>query len=174
MNSNHFSHPKHPIQWQGLLLLGLMLAGILGCGSGNSARTAIKDANRTNMQKLANLYSMYQVQHKFKGPASEEVFREFIGQLDESTKSSMGVDSGNLDKLFISERDREPFQIRYGVSSGPRGSKEPVVFELTGKRGQRMVGFLNMVQREVESEEYQRLWEGDAQVPESNQREPRR
>jgi hypothetical protein len=156
------------------LLIGLLLPGFTGCGSGNTPQAALRDANRTNMQKLANLYSMYQVQHQFKGPPSEEVFREFIGQLDEGTQSKMGVDSRGLDKLFISERDREPFLIRYGVPSGPRGSKEPVVFELTGKRGQRMVGFLNMVQREVDPEEYQQLWRAEAKAPSSNDRDHRR
>jgi len=171
-------HPVHAVSWyQGVALVvaGIALLSAAGCWSGSSPQSAMRDANRTNLQKLANLYSMFQVQHQFKGPASEEAFREFIGQLDTSVHSTMGIDAASLDKLFVSERDREPFKIRYGVPSGPRGSKEPVVFEATGRRGQRMVGFLNMVQREVDASEYDLLWQSEAKpAPKIDVREPGR
>ncbi len=44
--------------------------------------------------------------------------------------------------------------------SGPHGSAEPAVFEATGSNGKRMVGFLNMVQKEVDAADYDTLWAG--------------
>ena len=40
------------------------------------------------------------------------------------------------------------------------GCSEPVIFEAEGADGKRMVGFLNMEQREVDEAEYNDLWAG--------------
>jgi hypothetical protein len=137
------------------LLVGLFC---LGCSSGSTPEAALRNANRTNIQRLANFYSMYQVQNQFRGPADESTFKSFLAGVSSDVMESMGVKAADLEKLFINERDNEPFLIKYGVASSPRGSKEPVVFEAKGKGGKRMVGFLNMVQREVEDQEYEQLW----------------
>ncbi len=141
-----------------LAMLLIVLVGAVGCSSSSSSDAAIRSVNNTNLQRLANLYSMHQFKNQFKGPADEAMFREYLAGPDPTkVLESMGVAAGGLDKLFISERDGEPFKIRYGVISGPRGSTEAVIFESKGKLGKRMVGFLNMVQREVEDQEYESL-----------------
>ena len=43
------------------------------------------------------------------------------------------------------------------------GSSEPVIFEAVGVDAKRMVGFLNMEQREVDEAEYRSLWSGTTQ-----------
>lgn len=141
-----------------LAVLLMVMVGAVGCSSSSSSDAAIKSVNNTNIQRLANLYSMHQFKNQFKGPADEAMFREYLAGPDPTkVLETMGVEKGGLDKLFISERDGEPFKIRYGVISGPRGSTEAVIFESKGRLGKRMVGFLNMVQREVEDQEYESL-----------------
>ncbi|MEN0110145.1 MAG: hypothetical protein AAF805_05440, partial [Planctomycetota bacterium] len=76
----------------------------------------------------------------------------------------IGVDAASIDGLFVSERDGQPFNIRFGVRGSAMGSKEPVVFEAEGEDGRRMVGFLNMTSKEVESPEYDRLWDQGARA----------
>ncbi len=151
---NRFRSWKSFILVVGLLSLSLSLGG---CG-GYTPESALRDANRTNIQRLANLYTQYQFSNKFKGPADEATFREFIQGPGRESLEKMGITLTSVDDLFINERDGEPFNIRYGVPTSTRGSKEPVIFESEGKGGKRMVAFLNMVQREVDAAEYDQLW----------------
>ena len=154
-----------------LCLSGLSVLSFIGCG-GVSVESSIGKSNATNMQRLGNMYQMFQFKHKFRGPEDEAEFKEFIKSVDSTILEPRGIDPNDLDSLFICERDNEPFQIRYGVATSPRGSTEAVIFENTGNGGPRMVGFLNMVQREVEAEEYNRLLNAkppkDVQPPKPN------
>ncbi len=140
----------------GFFWTGLLLVCLLGCG-GLTPDSAISASNKSNIQRLANMYQMFQFKNKFRGPEDEAEFKEFIKNVDLSILEPRGIDPNNVDALFICERDNEPFKIRYGVPTGTRGSTEAVIFENTGDGGPRMVAFLNMVQREVEAEEYNQL-----------------
>ena len=140
-----------------VVLIVLVLAAMTGCGSGNNPDDAVANANQTNMQRLSNLYVMYQMKNQFKGPKDEAAFKAFLAKTNGESLDVMGIDPNAIDDLFVCERDGERFVIRYGVPTSTRGSKEPVVFQKTGSDGKRMVGFLNMVQREVENEEYDSL-----------------
>lgn len=131
----------------------------MGC-SGTTPNSAVAGANKTNIARLTNLYGLYQSHHKLKGPKDEASFKAYLSSLKPELFESIGVDPNAIEELFISENDGEPFNIRYSVMSTTRGSKEPVVFEKTGSSGKRMVGFLNMVQREVDNDEYDRLLNG--------------
>ena len=147
----------------GLVLLFLIC--LSGCGSGNSPEASVRKANKTNSQRLSNLYAYYQLKNKLRGPKDEAAFKKFLNGPGSSVLEKIGVKPGEVDAMFVSERDGEPFQIRFGVPTGPRGSQEAVVFETTGKNGKRMVGFLNMVQREVEDAEYETLWNAKVKAP---------
>jgi hypothetical protein len=142
------------ISFAGLSLLSLIC--LAGCG-GATPDSATSKSNKTNIQRLGNMYQMFQFKHKFRGPEDEAEFKEFLKGVAPSILEPRGIDPNDIDSLFICERDNEPFQIRYGVPTGARGSTEAVIFENTGNGGPRMVGFLNMVQREVEAEEYNQL-----------------
>jgi hypothetical protein len=111
---------------------------------------------------LATLYSFFHIQNRYKGPKSEEQLREFIETQDASRLKRGGIDATKLDELFVSERDGEPFVVRYGVNTVIRGPSLPVVFESTGVDGTRQVGFCNGLMKEVDEEEYDRLMAGEA------------
>ena len=141
----------------GFLITSLLLAA--GCGS-ESASDMIRRANKTNSKKLANLYMMYQANHSWSGPKDEAAFKEYIKSADKSILEEMGVDPAQVDELFVSERDNEPFKIRYGISGG-MGKSDPVIFETTGKSGSWIVGFTAMREEEVTSQDvYNEMWEG--------------
>jgi hypothetical protein len=155
-----------------VLLLGVLLSGTLvGCSSHTDPDSAIAKVNTTNLQRLANLYFTFQSQHEWHGPADEAEFKKFLRECNPRKLTRIGVDPNDLDKLFVNERDGQPFKIRYGVPGSAMGSSAPVIFEATGDGKGRLVGFLDMQQREVDESEYQSLW--SAKVDQTPHREVR-
>jgi hypothetical protein len=139
-----------------------LLAGVFltGCGKSTDPDSAIAAANQQNIQRLANLYFAYQMKHEWHGPPDEPAFKQFLRAYSPAKLTRIGIDPHAIDELFVSERDGQPFKIRYGVRGSAMGSSEPVIFEADGVDGRRNVGFLNMVQREVDDAEYNDLWAG--------------
>lgn len=143
------------------ICIGALLAVFAtGCNSGNNPASALADANKSNLQRLANLYLAFQSEHDWRGPTDETEFKTFLRSIDPAKLERIGIDPNNLDAIFISERDGQPFAIRYGVRGSVMGSAEPVIFEAAGDGDQRLVGFLNMTQREVDPTEYDSLKSG--------------
>jgi len=140
-----------------VLTMAVMLPG---CGSGNSAKSMIADANDSNVKRLATMYSFFHLKNNFKGPKDEAALRSFIEAQDVRRLSLADIDPTKLDELFVSERDSEPFVIRYGIDTYIRGPAVPVVFEATGFEGKRQVGFCNGSMQEVDSDEYNDLLAG--------------
>lgn len=139
-----------------ILLVATLL--VIGCGRGPSMDSLIADANKSNLQRLSNLYTFYQAKHNWIGPADEAAFRKFILELDSVTLTRMGIDSSAIDELFKSDRDGLPFNIKYGVQGSMRGVVAPIVFEQAGVDGMRMVAFTAAPAREVDDAEYDRLF----------------
>ena len=138
---------------------GCVVAGLfVGCSSGSDPDSAIASVNKTNIQRLANLYPTYQSLHEWHGPADEVQFKTFLHGFNAHMLSRIGVDPNAPDQLFVSERDGQPFKIRYGVQGSSMGSSAPVIFESVGGGKGRLVGFLDMQQREVDESEYNSLW----------------
>ncbi len=138
----------------------LIVSAITGCNSGVNPDDAISAVNSSNIQRVTNLYLAYQAQNNWVGPEDELKFKDFIRSLSEVQLTRIGVNPGQLDKLFTSDRDGQPFKIRYKVVGDVMGSTEPVVFEAEGSGGKRMVGILNMTQREVDNAEADALFAG--------------
>jgi hypothetical protein len=154
----HFTCRSFPATLLACLLLTMSLFS--GCGNSGAGDAAIRNANQTNIQRLTNLYSRFQLSRGGKGPANETEFRKYIGELDSQTLSNIGVEAANLDKLFKSERDNQAFSVRYAVAGNTRGSNDAIVFESEGKEGKRQVGFTSLAIREVDSSEYDQLKAG--------------
>ena len=147
-----------PIAW--LVLLTPIAVG--GCGSDSdelSSPTAIR------MKGLANLFMDSAVSGNGKGPASEQEFKKHLLRLPVHVLVPNGFDSPDItgltaaeaqvaikkavdkwiNEVFVSQRDQEPFVIRYGVKitqiSGT--SAAVVIQEKTGKNGKRLVAYAN-------------------------------
>ncbi len=143
--------------WSCGLLLALALLLPVGCGGGGGPDKLISDANATNLHRVSNLYVLYQTRNGWQGPPDEATFKQFIESQEDRVLERMGVEPGNLAAVFASDRDSEPFVIRWGLPGNPRGEPVAIVFEKTGVSGKRMVGFTIPPPREVEDAEYQQL-----------------
>lgn len=149
---------QSPLGWLGCWMLVACCA--VGCGGDDGGAGALAQANSTNIQRLANLYFAFQTKHEFRGPKDEAEFKAFLASFNAEKLQRIGIEPGATDTLFVSERDGQPFQVRYGVRGSAMGSSEPVIFEATGVDGKRQVGFLNMTHRDVDATEYDALWAG--------------
>lgn len=147
---------------QATLCLFLLLAVLFSGCSTDSAESMIAEANDSNVKRLRTMYSYFHTMNKLKGPKDEAEFRSFIESQDQRRLGLANIDPSKLDELFVSERDGEPFVIRYGVNTVIRGPSKPVIFEATGVDGMRQVGFFNGPMEEVDAEEYERLFAGEA------------
>lgn len=151
------------LRWlKGLALLLTVVVLLPGCGNSNDPKSMIRDANDSNVKRLATMYSFFHLKNNFKGPQNEEELRGFIEAQDPKRLSLADIDASKMDELFVSERDQQSFVIRYGVDTVIRGPELPVVFEAEGVDGMRQVGFCNGSMREVDSDEYDSLLAGDA------------
>lgn len=124
------------------VMLGLVIAG--GCGPQHEKpESIIARINDSNGKRLANLYAIHQSRHNFAGPADKAAFVKFIQQeMLPSELEGTGVDPNDLERLFVSERDKAPFFIRYGVVAPSwAASHQAVIFEEQG-RGGRVAVFL--------------------------------
>jgi hypothetical protein len=159
---------KRNLEYLFLFGIGWSILAWIGC-RGSSPEALLAGLNDSNLKRLANLYVRYQADHDWRGPEDEKSFRDYIeSDVPDFLKQRIGFTS--VDELFASERDQQPFKIRYKIVGSARGCFDPAIFEQTGRDGKRMVGFLNMVQKEVDEQEYNDLWAGEF-VPPSQQPE---
>ena len=120
------------------IALGLLLVFIAGCGKSQVA-TDLKALNKTSIDRIRNAYYLYMEEHGFRGPKDEQTLRKFLTSENAGVQlklDRMGIDREDIDKLFISERDGEPFTIRYGLKGV---ADHAIAFEKTGVEGKRFV-----------------------------------
>ncbi len=144
----------------------LMLAalGALGGCRGNSVASQVAAMNDANIKRVANMYAAFQNFKGNRGPADAAEFKGFIQEFDPNKLAMMGIDKGNLDATFTSERDGKPFLVRYKVGGG-RGSVDPVVFEQEGKDGKKQVGYTGGKVEEVDDATAKHLYAGKTPHP---------
>ena len=126
------------------LLIG-MVVGVIGCGGCGTSdpkpalKAAVLRANSTNSKRLATLYNRYHARF-FSGPRDETTFKKFIADRLAAELEELGASSGDIDALFVSERDKQPFFIRYGLSLTDARFRA-MVLETQGLNGKALVLF---------------------------------
>jgi hypothetical protein len=141
----------------------LVLAAAFGCG-GTDVADQVGAMNDSNIKRVANLYMAHQFRKGMKGPADDAAFKRFVqSEMSPRKLEMMRVDRNNVDELFTSERDGQPFQVRYGLSGGP-SAKLAVVFEQQGQDGKRLVAFTDGSVEETDEARYRQLLEGKGDV----------
>lgn len=141
-----------------VVLLGV-LAVAAGCLQQDPA-SRIAAANNSNIRRLSNLYQACRLHNNNQGPKDQAELKSFLQHGMSATRlQRMQVDPDNIDGLFVSERDGQPFVIRYGVDGG-LGAIDAVVFEQQGQGGKRQVGFTNGSVEEVDNARYDQLHKG--------------
>ena len=128
----------------------LLMLTLVGC-SPSAPSVSVADYNKTNILRLRNAYDMYMMEHGNRGPADEEAFKKFL-TTDKAAGvrlGRMGVDVSKIDDIFVSERDGQPFKVRYGLQGL---ADHAIVFEAEGLEGKRMVALAEP--REMDQAEY--------------------
>lgn len=148
------------------LLLASCLLVLSGCSDGVSGKIA--DLNATGIQRLVNCYTFYHAKNGYRGPKDEADFKKFIAQ-PSNVKGfeRAGIDVSDIDALFISERDNQPFRVKYGVRGSSVGFSEPIIFETEGVDGKLMVGFGGAKTELMSKEESDKLFKQRAKKPET-------
>ncbi|MFW5693154.1 MAG: hypothetical protein ACOCWL_02965 [Thermoguttaceae bacterium] len=140
------------------LVLGMCVVA-LGCGR-SRRQAAAREESR--LKPLAVLYGQFTGRNRGNPPANDAQFKEFIRSHDAEQLASLGVD--DVDELFVSERDGEPYVVLYGDAAqgnppGPAGA--PVVaYEQEGVRGKRFVASSMGAVEEVDEARFRELVPG--------------
>jgi hypothetical protein len=137
-----------------------MLIGVAASCSTDKVASIVAEHNDSSMKRTVNLYSAYQLANGWQGPKDEAVLRRFVidGGLPNKNLQYMGIDPNKLDGLFISDRDKKPFKIRWGVMGG-RGVIDAIVFEDEGVNGKKLVAFNGATVEEEDDARYKDLWQ---------------
>lgn len=133
----------------------------VGCGSSDNADDMLADMNDSNIKRVANAYSMFQFRNEMKGPKDEAALLAYLQGQDEGRLKRVGIDKSKLDELFLSERDKKKFQIRWGINTQVHAPPDPVVFEAEGVDGIRLIAFAGGDVIEVDAAQYEKLWKGE-------------
>jgi hypothetical protein len=104
----------------------------VGCGKS----TVPNDDEGEKLRQLAVAYSQFAGMNRGTGPSDEQVLNKFIA----------GQSGGDfdVDAMFVSDRDGEPYVVLYGRPARLPRSDMPadlVAYEKTGVDGQRYVAF---------------------------------
>jgi len=83
--------------------------------------------------------------------------------MDPRSLGGVGVDISRLDEYFISPRDKQPLQIRYGISVTNLGRNAPLLaHEQTGVRGKKLAVYANNKIEELDEAALKQAIEGKA------------
>lgn len=149
------SKPRFHSCFVSVLVVATLL--VAGCGrKGSPAEQMIADANKTNLHRLCNMYTLFQSKNGGQGPGDEAEFKSFIADQGDRILTRMGIEPSNIDAIFSSDRDNEKFEILWSVSGSARDDAKPIVAEKVGVSGKRMLGFTLPVHREVDEAEYKK------------------
>lgn len=106
-----------------------------GCESHTSGVT--QTDTKTRIERLFNLYKSY-IEAKKKAPLNEQALKEHAKTLTEQQLDDLLI-GRDLESVFVSDRDKEPFQIAYGQMIKSGGEPVAIIHEKTGMNGMRYV-----------------------------------
>jgi hypothetical protein len=122
-------------------VLGLCLAA-LACT--RSAKPASE--NEQHLKALAVCYGRYVNAHRGQTPPSEAELRKFIPSMGPEQLQMLAVDPANLDAVFVSPRDHQPYGVAYKAAGAAAAPPTPgqsggpmIAWEQTGVGGKRFV-----------------------------------
>lgn len=90
--------------------------------------------------------------HGYNGPKDEAEFKDYLKTNPTAIYMMKRIDltPDDVDELFVSERDNEPFVVKYGLNGV---ADHAIIFEKTGVDSKRLVAFSKPL--ELDSDEYE-------------------
>ena len=137
------------------VVAGIVLLSALPLGC--TPRTESQEREQSNLKPLAVFYGRFMGRHRGLPPANEAEFKEFVRSLSTGELASFNVT--DLESLFVSSRDGQPYVIIYGQPSGPPGpGGAPVIaYEQVGVGGKRFVASSMAAIEEVDEARFKEL-----------------
>lgn len=166
--------PSFPVVRTSLIVAALATGACGGCQP--SAEQQVKDAFRRefreNGRRLAAFYSRFMSSptkpvagpNGFSGPRDEAELRAFIAASPTAALGEMGIESAEAPELFMSERDGQPFRVRYGIK-GSLTTTYVVLCESKGVNGRVKVFKSDGSSAEVAAEEADAYMDGKHDAP---------
>jgi hypothetical protein len=134
------------------LLCCCLLTCTIGCG-GSTTSGVTQTSTKTRIESLYNLYKSY-IDVKKKSPPNEQALRDHYKELTEQQLDEMLI-SRDLEAIFVSDRDNQPFQVAYGQNLNPGGEPVAVIYEKTGANGTKYVALSIGYSEEYDAETLQ-------------------
>ena len=135
-------------------LRAMLLVLVAGCGSSTTSQAS--DVENSHLRWLLKVGTHAQSRGNLLN--SQDDYQRYIQNLEPGLRDTVMKGSGvaNVDELFISERDGQPYVIFYGKR--PAGVHADLVgYEQTGVDGKRFVGFGLGVVEEVDEQRFAEL-----------------
>jgi hypothetical protein len=140
-----------------VLFIGLFL--VAGCSAATPPPPPVNAPETVSPRHLAALHGSFRQSHRGRPPKDEAEFKEYIKGLGEGRLASLGIANLQVDALFVSPRDGQPYEVRYNDAAPAAGGKGPpaVVVERVGKDGKRMVAYSTLQVEEIDDAQYQKV-----------------
>jgi hypothetical protein len=137
-----------------LLAGSLVSALLIGCSQGGRESAPLQEST---IKPLAMLYGQFTGQNQGRPPANEEEFKRFIRERGMGTLKQFNIP--DVDSLFISPRDKQPYVVIYGQPKGPPAlaGQPVVVYEKVGVGGKRYVASSLGAVEEVDETRFREL-----------------
>jgi hypothetical protein len=104
-------------------------------GCSRSAEKRVLTSENSNLKPISIIYGQFQTTNQNRPPANEAEFKKYVKTAGESILKQFGTDP---ERVFISERDGQPYVVFYGKNVPPSGI---VAHEQEGVGGQRVVAY---------------------------------
>src|SRR5262245_15304540 len=101
-----------------VVLLVPALIAVPGCGSDE-----LESPTATKLRTISNFYLEYAIGQNGKGPDNEQTLKKHLRGVPEFVLQTSGIKRDEIDSLFTSERDQEPFVVLYGQTIKQVGGK---------------------------------------------------
>jgi hypothetical protein len=140
---------------QFLLIFAVGLA-CLGCGgpSGESSRAR----EESGLKPLGIFYARFVPQHQGKPPKDEAEFKAYLQEPQNLEELKKVFNVPDVDSMFVSSRDKKPYVVIYGPTSGEGPAGQPVVaYEQEGVNGKRFVASKMGAVEEVDEARFRKM-----------------
>ena len=146
--------------WNGLsLVLAALACGLAVSGCGSNATPPPPSDGEKNLQALGNAIAMFQGAKK-RYPNDLKELKAWLKTAKASNLKARGID--DVEKIFTSPRDNEPYLYAKPVSSIPPA----LAYEKTGSGDKKMVVGHHLIVEDVQEDDLQaRLKESKARTP---------
>jgi hypothetical protein len=129
----------------------------IGCGGSSE----VDPAAAASLKGMAGMYVEYAQSHQNVGPPDAETLKKHAKATDPRTLGGAGVDIAHLDDYFVSPRDKQPLQVRYGVAVTNLGRGAPIIaHEQTGVKGKKLAVYANNKIEELDDAGLKQALEG--------------